>query len=240
MTPIDVQLRPAAPEDVAELAALYVATRRAAQPAIPPIPHPVESVPGWIAREIETKQVWVAEGPAGITGFMTMTRTWLDSLYVGPHEQGRGIGTALLELAKAQCPDGFGLWVFASNQPARGFYRRHGLLELEHTDGEDNEENAPDLRMVWPGAEPVTYLRGLIDDVDNQLGALLERRLALTAAVQAHKPVGGQAGRDPDREQQIVDRMAHLAPSMGRDRLARIVHAIITESLDASGDPRTS
>ena len=60
---------------------------------------------------------------------------------------------------------------------------------------------------------------------------MLARRVALTRAVQPHKPV---AERDPDRERAIAEAMALRAPALGADRLARIVHAIITESLDAS------
>lgn len=231
----DLQLRPAVAEDVDELAELYIATRREAVPAMPPLPDPAV-VPDHLGRDVREKEVWVAETVEGLVGFLTLAPTWLDALYIGPGQQGRGIGTALLDLAKAQRPDGFGLWVFASNQPARGFYHRHGLLELEHTDGADNDEQAPDVRMAWPGTDPVAYLRRLIDDVDSHLASLLERRLALTAAVQANKPVGGEAGRDPDREREIVERMAHLAPSLGRQRLARIVRTIITESLAAAGD----
>ena len=39
--------------------------------------------------------------------------------------------------------------MFESNAPARAFYARHGLVEREHTDGSENEERAPDLRMAW-------------------------------------------------------------------------------------------
>ena len=46
------------------------------------------------------------------------------------------------------------------------FYRRHGLVDLERTDGSANEERAPDIRMAWPGADPLAFYRGLIDDVD--------------------------------------------------------------------------
>ena len=71
-----------------------------------------------------------------------------------PRHGGRGVGTALLDLVKAQRPAGFCLWVFETNAPARGFYARRGLVELERTDGSGNEEQAPDVRMAWPGAEP--------------------------------------------------------------------------------------
>lgn len=232
--PTDLLLREATAEDAAEIAELYLAARRAAVPAMPPQVHTVSEVHDFVARTIGEKDVWVGESDGEILGYAVLTRTWLDGLYVGPASQGSGVGSALLDLAKARRPDGFSLWVFASNTPARGFYHRHGLLELEHTDGADNEEHAPDVRMAWPGTDPLSFLRRQIDEVDTQLGSLLERRLALTAAVQGHKQVAGHAGRDTAREQEIVDRLARLAPSFGPERLQRIVHAIIVESLDAS------
>jgi chorismate mutase len=88
--------------------------------------------------------------------------------------------------------------------------------------------------MAWPGERPVDYLRDQIDDVDDDLSRALARRAALTAAVQAHKEVGGHAGRDRAREAQIVARMARQAPGLGPVRLARIMEAVITESLDAA------
>jgi chorismate mutase len=143
----------------------------------------------------------------------------------------------LLDLAKSRRPDGFALWVFVSNAPARGFYHRRGLVELEHTDGSDNEERAPDVRMAWPGERPLEYLRAEIDRVDDELAVLLARRQALTAAVQGHKQRsrgrGGHAGRDAERERAIAERMARHAPGLGVDRMARVMDAVISVSLDA-------
>ncbi len=84
-----------------------------------------------------------------------MTETWLDDLYVAPAFAGQGIGSALLDLAKAQRPQGFCLWVFESNTPARNFYARRGFVELERTDGSGNEERSPDVQMAWPGTDPI-------------------------------------------------------------------------------------
>ncbi|HRD61441.1 MAG TPA: chorismate mutase [Nocardioides sp.] len=84
--------------------------------------------------------------------------------------------------------------------------------------------------MAWPGADPLAFYRGLIDDVDAQLGELLNRRAALTAVVQQVK---GSTERDHEREREIALALARRAPALGEERLARIVHAIITESLDA-------
>ena len=175
----------------------------------------------------------MAELGGDVAAYARFTATWLDDLYVAPAHAGQGLGSALLDLVKAQRPDGFCLWVFEMNEPARAFYARHGLVELERTDGSGNEEKQPDIRMAWPGTDPLAFYRGLIDEVDADLGDVLARRAALTRAVQPHKPV---PERDPDREREIAEAMARPAPRCWAPTGShRIVHAIITESLDAAG-----
>jgi chorismate mutase/GNAT superfamily N-acetyltransferase len=233
----DLVLRRATTDDADQIAELYLATRRAAEPAMPPQLHSQESVLAYTAGMVVEKEVWVAEADE-IVGFATLAEAFLDALYVGPDHQGFGIGTALLDLAKARRPDGFALWVFASNAPARGFYHRHGLVELEHTDGSGNEERSPDVRMAWPGPDPVAFLRRQIDEVDDELALVLARRFALTATVQGYKHRPGQEGRDPEREGEIAQRMAAHAPGLGAGAIGRIIGTIIDESLRAyeSGD----
>jgi len=225
----DVILRPAVPSDADDVTAVHLASRAAA--AMPPGVHSDTEVREWLGGRLERDEVWEAETGAGVAAYARMTETWLDDLYVAPDHAGQGLGSALLDLVKAQRPGGFCLWVFETNEPARGFYTHHGLVELERTDGAGNEEKQPDVRMAWPGTDPLAFYRGLIDDVDAELGDLLNRRIALTHAVQPHKPV---AERDPDREREIAEAMALRAPVLGAERLQRIVHAVITESLDAS------
>ena len=75
---------------------------------------------------------------------------------------------------------------------------------------------SPTCRWRGSGDDPLAYLRGRIDEVDDELAVLLARRAALTAAVQDHKEVGGHAGRDPEREAEIVERMARHVPGLGR------------------------
>jgi len=240
----DLLLRPAEPSEADALADLHTAARTAAVPAMPASVHTPEETRAWMRGRIgSTHEVWVAELAGALAGYAALSRNgdrWLDDLYVAPDVTGQGIGSALLELAKSLRPDGFALWVFASNEGARRFYRRHGLLELELTDGSGNEEHAPDLRMTWPGADPVAYLRGQVDAVDDELAVLLARRAALTVAVQRFKPVPGHAGRDPEREAEIVARMVRRAPGVPADAWRRIVHEVITVSLDLAEatDPR--
>lgn len=222
-------IRPADESDAEAVASVHLHSRSAAP--MPPGVHTDDAVRFWISGRLQEDEVWVAEDAGDVVGYVRLTPTWLDDLYVLPSHAGQGVGSALLDVAKAQRPDGFCLWVFEMNTPARAFYTRHGLVELEHTDGSTNEERSPDLKMAWPGADPLAFYRGLIDEVDEQLGDLLARRAALTRAVQAHKQ---DPTRDPGREQEIAAALARRAPALGHERLARIVHAIITESLDAA------
>jgi chorismate mutase len=230
--PGDLSIRQAEPQESDALADLYGRSRRAAEPAMPPAVHTGEEDRGWFAARLRDGQheAWVAERDGVLLGYALVTATFLDHLFVEPDAQAAGVGGALLDLVKGIRPDGFCLWVFESNAPARGFYAHRGLVDLERTDGAGNEERAPDVKMAWPGRDPVAFYRRLIDDVDDALAELLSRRVALTRAVQSAK---GPVGRDAPREREIATRMAAASPELGPDRLARIVHAIITESLDA-------
>ena len=150
-TPTDLILRPATVDDAAALAAVHVASRSAAVAAgtMPPSIHADHKAHGWVSGGIATAEVWVAELDDDVVAYLRLTEDWLDDLYVAPGAAGQGIGAALLEIAKVCRPQGFGLWVFEINEPARRFYAERGLREVERTDGRDNEERAPDIRVVW-------------------------------------------------------------------------------------------
>ena len=54
----------------------------------------------------------------------------LDQLFVLPEEQGRGVGKALLDVAKRAMPGGFTLRMGASNRKAARFYEKQGMTAL--------------------------------------------------------------------------------------------------------------
>ncbi|GAA1475854.1 hypothetical protein GCM10009623_03000 [Nocardioides aestuarii] len=234
MTPTELTLRPADAGDADTMADLHVDSREANVPSMPPMVHDRTTTRRWMHGRLEgASSGWLAEEDGVAVGYAVLTGDWLDDLFLAPAATGRGVGAALLDVVKAERPGGFCLWVFESNAGARRFYARHGLVELETTDGHANEEGAPDVRLAWPGRDPVSFFRRLIDEVDDELGDLLARRAALTRATQPHEV---DPSRDPDRERDIVARLARRAPSLGEERVARIMHAVITESLGAAED----
>src|SRR5690606_34799321 len=97
------------------IATVLIQARAAAVPAMPPAVHDADATVAWVQGwDLAEREVWVAEaGPGdGVVGFLALTPTWLDHLYVAPAAQRHGVGSALLDVALATRPRGFGLWVF--------------------------------------------------------------------------------------------------------------------------------
>ena len=90
--------------------------------------------------------------------------------------------------------------------------------------------------MAWPGDDPLAFYRGLIDDVDGALAELLARRLALTRAVQDHKPTPPATRTASARSPR---RWPGSHPRLGADRLGRIMQLVIGELLEVAqhGEP---
>ena len=144
-------LRRAAPEDVWAVADVLIRSRRASVGSIPAAIHSDTDIEQWVKVEvIAHREVWVAvnteDHPLAV---MVLHDGWIDQLYVDPAWTGLGLGSRLVELAKSRSPQGLQLWTFASNVGAQRFYERHGFVIAETTDGSGNEENQPDLRLVW-------------------------------------------------------------------------------------------
>lgn len=231
----DLALRRGTSQDADSLAGLMTWCRQAAVPMMPPPVHTPEEDREWIGRQLDgEREVWLAEADGELVGYVILEPGWLHSVYVRPDSLGQGIGSFLLDFVKSLRPQGFALWVFVSNEPARRFYLRHGLVEIRRTNGAENEEGSPDIEMAWLGSDPLSALRRRVDEVDDELAVLLDRRAVLSARIQAFKAVPGHGGRDPDREAQIAERLASGAPHLGLERIRRIMHVVISESLDAA------
>jgi ribosomal protein S18 acetylase RimI-like enzyme len=149
-----VEVRPARIDEKDALARLLVRARNGME-YVPPVPE--EHVP-LIADDLFSRHedVWLAEEDGLPVGFLAIRRSrtegWevLEKLYVEPEAQSRGIGTVLLDQAKALRPDGLHLWVFQKNIGAIRFYERHGFRLVKLTDGTENMEHEPDALYAWP------------------------------------------------------------------------------------------
>ena len=92
--------------------------------------------------------VWGAFEDAATVGIIAFREDWIDQLYVLPQVQGRGWGTALLDIAKSTFPR-LQLWTFQRNHLARRFYETRGFVQVRLTDGTANEEHEPDALYKW-------------------------------------------------------------------------------------------
>lgn len=83
-----------------------------------------------------------------IIGFIAFHEDWIGQLYILLDRQGKGVGRALLHIAKSRSASLL-LWTFKGNGPARQFYERNGFVAVEETDGSRNEEHEPDILYRW-------------------------------------------------------------------------------------------
>lgn len=148
-------MRTAAAQDAAAVADCYLRARRAAVPAIPPPVHPDAEVRAWFADTVlPGQEVWVAEASPAVVAMMVLDGDRVEQRYVDPAWTGRGIGSQLIDLAKAQRPRGLRLQAFQPHTRAHRFYERHGFVAAGRTDGAANEERAPDAGYAWRPAGP--------------------------------------------------------------------------------------
>jgi GNAT superfamily N-acetyltransferase len=146
-----IEIRPATVEDATRIADVWLSSWRATfdfEPA-----HPDEDVRRWVREELLVEaEDWVATDPSNgdsVIALLGLSDTMVEQLYVRPDRIGRGVGRALLELAKRRRPDGLDLYCFAANDRARRFYERNGFEAVAFGDGSGNEERQPDVLYRW-------------------------------------------------------------------------------------------
>jgi GNAT superfamily N-acetyltransferase len=145
-------IRRADARDAATVAELWLQSFRAALPSVR-LAHTDDQVRHWIRDvAIEQHETWLICVGDDIAGMMTLNDGDIDQLYLSPSRRGQGLGDLLIAHAKTRFPDGLRLWTFQVNHAAVAFYRRHGFRETTRTDGSDNEEREPDIRMEWTPA----------------------------------------------------------------------------------------
>jgi GNAT superfamily N-acetyltransferase len=147
-------IRRAGVGDAPAAADLWLRARKAALGAMPAPVHTDAEVREWFDHYVVRHcELWLAEEETRrLAGILSLDGDWVDQLYVDPDRTGRGIGSRLLAVAKRERPRGLRLWTFVSNTGAQRFYERHGFVEVDRTDGGENEERAPDILYEYRSA----------------------------------------------------------------------------------------
>ena len=100
------------------------------------------------ARHLITTGVTRVVATPDVLGFLARKDGEISALYLAPAARGMGHGAALLAEAKSACPE-LVLYTFQANTAARRFYAREGFVETARSDGSDNDERLPDVRLCW-------------------------------------------------------------------------------------------
>lgn len=141
----------ATPQDVSALAAILRGWILQT-PWMPKLHTPAEDM-AFLHHLIATQDVTVAHRTGDVVGFVARSGAEISALYLCPTARGQGLGTQLLDRAKAETHR-LDLWTFQANSGARRFYARNGFVETDLTDGARNEERLPDVRLIWERTAP--------------------------------------------------------------------------------------
>lgn len=149
-----VRIRAAKVTDAAEIAHIHMTSRAVSMPYLPPQIRNHEQVTQW-AEEILVKgyRTWVAVRSGKLLGYAALDGNLLEHLYLRPDVRRQGVGTLLLDQVKRNSPGRLVLHIFQLNTDAREFYRHHGFIVLESTDGSRNMEKLPDQTLEWTALE---------------------------------------------------------------------------------------
>jgi len=93
-------------------------------------------------------RVWTVDADNHPVGFMAMNKDFIDQLYIHPDYWRRGIGRALLNLARECSPDHVWLYTLQVNLGARAFYEKNGFV-AEKFGESPPPESEPDVEYHW-------------------------------------------------------------------------------------------
>ena len=95
------------------------------------------------------------------------------------------------------------------------------------------------MRMAWPGRDPMAYLRGQVDEVDDDLALLLARRAALTARSRGSRRCPATPAATPSGRPRSYGGWPSTLPTCEAETLRRIMHEVIAAGLDLRGPDRS-
>ena len=140
------QLRPARSTDAGAIGAILTefCTKTPWMPLLHSGAEDIAHAGAMIARGWVT----VAEVDGQVAGFSAADADEVNALYVAAGHRRAGIGGALLQRLQG-ANEVLKLWTFQVNRPALAFYQAHGFYETARSDGADNDEQLPDVQMMW-------------------------------------------------------------------------------------------
>jgi ribosomal protein S18 acetylase RimI-like enzyme len=113
-------------------------------------PHPLDAQRRYFMSEVLPRHaVRLAIEDGRLIGFVAASRESIAQLYVRIGFQGRGIGTRLLEWAKAESAGKLWLFTFRRNLRACSFYEKHGFVAVAY--GFEPFWQLEDVKYAWPG-----------------------------------------------------------------------------------------
>ena len=141
------RIRRAGSDEALAVATLWLRSRRAAAPAIPPSVHSDGEVEAWFRDVVLPDcEVWVVGSRRSPTAIMVLSGGWVEQLYVAPDRCRQGYGSMLLRFAQSR-QDELSLWTFEANARARAFYEKHGFVSGAVST--DNEEGVAAVCYRW-------------------------------------------------------------------------------------------
>ncbi len=144
-----LNIRVARLHDAASVSEILISSRKTFLDYAPS-QHSDDEVRNWVADTlIPGAGVLVGELDQEVVAMLALSHSeganWIDQMYVHPQYVDNGIGTALIKHVLKSTDKPIRLYTFQQNTGARQFYERHGFKAIKCTNGENNEEQCPDV-----------------------------------------------------------------------------------------------
>ena len=114
--------------------------------------HSHEAIEGFFAPDLlASRVIFVGTQQEQIIGYLTLRadEPKIAALYIAKAARGSGLGSKLINAAKAHYPDKLELGVYEPNINAQRFYKRHGFVEIPEGRKDITDEGVPELLMRW-------------------------------------------------------------------------------------------
>ena len=144
-----ISFRRANAADAAEVATVYIASRRGAAAYLPTVGTDAEIRAFVINQMVPERETWVAEDAGRIVAVLTLHDNDLDQFYVAPQSSGAASATRCWRMPSVFVPPVFNCGRFSATLPRAVFTRRADL----------SQRNLPTAPLTW-SAKPTCSTNG--------------------------------------------------------------------------------